>query len=75
MCREVSANSTENNADMRFMPAEGWTTSAVTDPFEVDFYDEVLEMEVMCRAEGSDISDLKFTPDSSQLGNPLVPNF
>ena len=71
VCREVSANSTENNADTRFMPAEGWTTSAVTDPFEVDFYDEVLEMEVMCRAEGSDISDLKFTPDSSQLGNPL----
>lgn len=71
VCREVSANSTENNADTRFMPAEGWTTSAVTDPFEVDFYDEVLEMEVMCRAEGSEISDLKFTPDSSQLGNPL----
>lgn len=72
VCREVFANSTENNAaDMRFMPSGVWTRAEVGKPFEIDFYDDVQEMNVMCRAEKDDMSDLKFTPDSSQIRNPL----
>lgn len=72
VCREVYANSSEGSpADMSFMPADRWSRAEYVDPFKVDFHYEVIDLNEKSRAEAEDISSIAFSPDSSQLMNPL----
>jgi len=58
--------------DLSFLPPSKWKHSEISDPFDIDFYDVVHEMNHVSAAYADDISSVSFLSSTEPLENPVL---